>query len=157
AAIPGYKIGVVWRGSLVPTADRRSASLDQFKPLAEIGGVRLISLQVDAKAEEMQAADFPVLDLSDRLDKSGAFLDTAALMKCLDLVVTVDTATAHLAGALAVPVWVLLATVPDWRFMLERSDSPWYPTMRLFRQRAQGDWSTVLVRVAGEISALSAA
>src|SRR5207302_9473808 len=78
---------------------------------------------------------FPILDLSDRLDKAGAFLDTAAVLANLDLVVTADTAAAHLAGALAVPVWALLTVTPDWRWLLAREDTPWYPTMRLFRQK----------------------
>ena len=88
--------------------------------------------------------DFPVVDLADELDgEAGPFMDTAAVMKNLDLVITSDTAIAHLAGAMGVPVWVALPPAPDWRWLLERSDSPWYPTMRLFRQRRLGDWRSV--------------
>ncbi len=91
-----------------------------------------------------QAADFRVVDLgNEALDQSGAFMDTAAIMKNLDLVVTADTACAHLAGALGVPVWVALRHSPDWRWQLKRDDSPWYPTLRLFRQPSFGQWPAV--------------
>src|SRR5205085_4235399 len=95
---------------------------------------------------------FPGLDLADRLDKEGAFIDTAAVMMSLDLIVTVDTSVAHLAGALGLPVWVVLPYAADWRWLLGRSDSPWYPTMRLFRQSRFGDWVEVFERLAGEIT-----
>jgi ADP-heptose:LPS heptosyltransferase len=85
-----------------------------------------------------------VEDLGEDFDAgSAAFLDSAAVMKCLDLVITSDTAVAHLAGALGVKTWVALKHVPDWRWMLDREDSPWYPTIRLFRQRSRGNWSGV--------------
>ena len=85
-----------------------------------------------------------IVDLGDDVDTvRGAFMDTAAIMMNLDLVITSDTAIAHLAGALGVPVWVALPFVPDWRWLLDRSDSPWYPTMRLFRQKTSGDWAGV--------------
>jgi ADP-heptose:LPS heptosyltransferase len=87
----------------------------------------------------------------DDLDRDGAFLDTAAIIKHLDLVITCDTAIAHLAGALAAPVWVALPFAPDWRWMLNREDSPWYPTMRLFRQQRPGNWDGVLSRIAEEL------
>ena len=110
-------------------------------PLAALSGVRLISLQkgpgVDQLAELADA--WNMVDFGDALDaEAGAFMDTAAIMKNLDLVVTSDSAVAHLAGALGVPVWVALPYVPDWRWMLDREDNPWYPTMRLFRQEAVG-------------------
>ena len=116
--------------------------LPTFEPLAGVPGVRLLSLQkgpgreqVDELAERVELLD-PADDLND-------FADTAALISNLDLVVTVDTAVAHLAGALGVPVWVALPANPDWRWLLERADSPWYPTMRLFRQSSWGDWPGV--------------
>jgi ADP-heptose:LPS heptosyltransferase len=84
---------------------------------------------------------------------SDAFVDTAAIMRNLDLFVTSDTATAHLAGALGVPVWVVLKHLPDWRFMLNRSDSPWYPTMRLFRQKQPGDWDGAVADMASALAA----
>jgi ADP-heptose:LPS heptosyltransferase len=88
-------------------------------------------------------------------DEDGAFLDTAAVMKHCDLVITSDTAIAHLAGALGVPVWVALKFVPDWRWMLERSDSPWYPSMRLFRQPRDGDWESVFEEIAKSVRTLN--
>ena len=89
-----------------------------------------------------------VVDFGEELDaEHGAFMDTAAIMMNLDLVITSDTSVAHLAGALGVPVWVALPFVPDWRWMLERSDSPWYPTMRLFRQKMRGDWAGVFQEI----------
>ena len=84
------------------------------------------------------------------------FTDTAALLECLDLLISVDTSVVHVAGALARPVWTLLAKGPDWRWMLDRSDTPWYPTMRLFRQPALADWASVFEQVAAELRALVA-
>jgi ADP-heptose:LPS heptosyltransferase len=83
--------------------------------------------------------------------ESGAFMDTAAVMQNLDLIISCDTAVPHLAGALGIPVWIALAVVPDWRWLLEREDTPWYSTMRLFRQRRYGDWEDVFDRMAGEL------
>ena len=124
-------------------------ALAHFAPLARLPGVRLISLQKGFGSEQVASVDFPVLDLSGRLDEaSGRFMDTAAVMCNLDLVVTSDTAMPHLAGALGVPVWVALPFSPDWRFLLEREDSPWYPSMRLFRQTAFGEWPAVFERIA---------
>jgi hypothetical protein len=93
-----------------------------------------------------------LLDFASGLDEAaGAFMDTAAIMKNVDLVISADTAVAHLAGALGVPVWVALPLVPDWRWLLERDDSPWYPTVRLFRQRQLGNWEDVFVRIAAKL------
>ena len=126
--------------------------LRQFAPLGRIEGIRLLSLQVNPGREEINAlaGDFTVTDLGGRFN-TGSFVDAAAVVKNLDLVVTVDTALAHLAGALAAPVWVALPYASDWRWMQHREDSPWYPTMRLFRQRQGGDWEEVFERVAGEL------
>jgi tetratricopeptide (TPR) repeat protein len=155
---PAFKVGIVWQGSAKYKDDRRrSVPLASFAPLARLAGVQLISLQKGPGSEQLhqQAGGFSVTDLGSRLDeKSGAFMDTAAVMKNLDLVVTTDTATAHLAGALAVPVWVALPFLPDWRWLMDREDSPWYPTMRLFRQTAPGDWQGVFERVANELKKL---
>src|SRR5262249_52244699 len=108
----------------------------------------LISLQKGVGAEQLADVRFPVRTLGADFDEAhGAFMDTAAVMKTLDLVVTSDTAVAQLAGALGVPVWVALPKVPDWRWLLEREDSPWYPTMRLFRQDQAGDWAAVFTRI----------
>jgi ADP-heptose:LPS heptosyltransferase len=118
-----------------------------------VAGVRLVSLQKGPGADQLPglAGRFPILDLEDRLDRAGAFLDTAAVLMNLDLVVTVDTALAHLAGAMGLPVWALLTLTPDWRWLRERADSPWYPTMRLFRQRRFEDWGEVFERVAAAV------
>ncbi len=150
-AVPGFRVGIAWQGNPVVRADaRRSIALEHFAPLAGVEGVGLVSLQKGPGVEQLRAlaGRFPVLDLGDELDEAGAFLDTAAVMKNLDLVVSSDTAIPHLAGALAVPVWVALAALPDWRWFLGREDSPWYPTMRLYRQQRPGDWAEVFARLA---------
>ena len=143
-------IGLVWAGNPKNGQDReRSARLTDFLPLLQLANVKFVSLQ-KGKAEELQQFQtaFPHLILQDLAPDLQDFSDTAAAIAPLDLVITVDTAVAHLAGALAKPVWILLATVPDWRWLLEREDSPWYPTARLFRQRHRGDWAEVIARVA---------
>ncbi|HWY87217.1 MAG TPA: glycosyltransferase family 9 protein [Gemmataceae bacterium] len=125
-----------------------------FEALARVEGVRLVSLQKGPGTAQLSAQTFPILDLSDRLDAEAAFIDTAAVMMNLGLVVTVDSALAHVAGALGVPVWVPLTLAPDWRWLLERSDSPWYPTMRLFRQQRLGDWESVFAEMAAALRLL---
>lgn len=153
--LAGRKVGIGWQGSPTFVTDRcRSIPLPQFAPLARVSGVALISLQKGPGAEQVQAlqGDFSVIDLAPELDESaGAFMDTAAVMQNLELVITSDTALAHLAGGLGVPVWVALPFVPDWRWLLERTDSPWYPTMRLFRQERAGDWTGVFRRMAAAL------
>src|SRR5262249_12779467 len=134
---------------------KRCIPLEQFAPLAHVPGVHLISLQKGRGEEQLRslAGKFPITELGPQLDEaSGAFMDTAAVMKGLDLVVTIDTSVAHLAGALGVPVWVALPFAPDWRWLLGREDSPWYPSMRLFRQSQPGHWLPVLERVASEVT-----
>lgn len=114
-------------------------------------GVRLISLQKGFGSEQIEACRemVPVEQWSDAADLTAeALLDTAAAMKNLDLIIAVDTAVAHLAGALGVPVWVAMPLACDWRWLLDREDTPWYPTMRLFRQRELGDWEDVVARMA---------
>ena len=145
-----FQVGIVWQGSMTIKGDRRSCHLSQFAPLAEIPNVSLVSLQVGAATAEIAGASFPIVDLGSRFDKNSLD-DLAAVIANLDLVVTVDTAAAHLAGALGVSVWTLLQFVPDWRWLLDRNDSPWYPTMRLFRQKRWGDWEEVFERVATEL------
>jgi hypothetical protein len=125
--------------------------LAQFAPLAQVPGVTLVSLQKGPGTEQLRQADerLPVTELGSHLDEeAGPFMDTAAVMGNLDLVITTDTAAAHLAGSLGVPVWVALPFAPDWRWLADRADSPWYPTMRLFRQERPGDWAGVFARIA---------
>jgi len=146
---PGPRIGIVWAGEPTHPNDRnRSASFGDLAPLAEVDGLQVVSLQFGKAAE--QAAAHPlgsgVLDLAPFL---GDFHDTAAALSRLDLVVTVDTAVAHLAGALGVPVNILLPHAPEWRWMVEREDTPWYPTARLFRQGTPGDWRDPIQRIRG--------
>ena len=144
----GLKIGIAWQGSPKNGKNRdRSIPVGCFEPLARCSRVELLSLQKGAGVEQLQdiAGRFTVAELGSRLED---FMDTAAVMVNLDLVVTCETAVAHLAGALGVPVWVALPLVPDWRWLLDRSDSPWYPTMRLFRQESRGDWQGVFQRIA---------
>ena len=140
------KVGIVWAGSATHINNRRrSCPREAVLPLARLPGIALYSLQKsDGAAAEPWPEGSGVIDLTDRL---GDFADTAALIERLDLVLTVDTAVAHLAGALGKPVWVMLPQAPDWRWLLGRDDSPWYPTMRLFRQQAPGDWDGVMARV----------
>jgi tetratricopeptide (TPR) repeat protein len=153
--LPGFKVGIAWQGNPNFVTDRRrSIPLRWFAALSHIACVHLISLQKGPGSEQLpQLADrFTVLDLARRLDEdAGAFMDTAAVMKHLDLVITCDTASAHLAGGLGVPVWLALPFAPDWRWLLDRDDSPWYPTMRLFRQARWGDWEEVFQRMARQL------
>jgi ADP-heptose:LPS heptosyltransferase len=113
-------------------------------------GVRLISLQKGAGQKDLATnyAYAGILDLGDQLDQeNGPFMDTAAILMNLDLLITSDTSIAHLAGALGVPVWLALPFAADWRWLLDRADSPWYPTMRLFRQKNTGDWTSVFAEI----------
>jgi tetratricopeptide (TPR) repeat protein len=145
--LPGFKVGIVWQGQSGNLMDRvRSVPLAEFAPLAEVEGIHLISLQVGPGIEQLAHGRFPITELGSRFDPAS-FADVAAVVKNLDLMITVDTALAHLAGALARPVWVALAFSPDWRWLLGREDSPWYPTMRLFRQERSGDWRSVFARM----------
>ncbi len=154
-AMKGFKVGIAWQGKPTFVQDRlRSIPLAQWKPLAAIEGVQLVSLQKGPGCEQLRelAGEFRVADLGTRLDQTtGGFMDTAAVMQSLDLVITSDTAVAHLAGALGAPVWVALPFVPDWRWMLDRTDSPWYPTMKLFRQKQAGNWEDVFARMARDL------
>ena len=139
------RVGIVWQGNPGHKGDRwRSVRLEQFAALAELAGVRLVSLQKGAGSEQLAKMPGLAVDLGPELTDMA---DTAAVMRCLDLVITVDTAVAHLAGGLGIPVWVVLSTVPDWRWLLERADSPWYPSMRLFRQAEPGQWDDVFRRI----------
>ncbi len=154
SSVPGFKVGIAWQGSRTYPGDRnRSPSLREFAPVAMVQGVQLISLQKGDGSEQLRQADlgFDVLAFEDVDEESGAFMDTAAILRHLDLVITSDTALPHLAGALGVPVWTALCCSCDWRWMRRRDDSPWYPTMRLFRQVRPGDWLGTFQRIAEEV------
>jgi ADP-heptose:LPS heptosyltransferase len=151
--LPGFKVGLCWQGSPTHRGDAlRSIPLAHFAPLARVPSVHLISLQKGAGEEQIEAQgeNVPLTVLEGR-DADGGLVDTAAVLQHLDLVITCDTAVAHLAGALGRPVWVLLPVASDWRWLEQRSDSPWYPTMRLFRQRTWGNWAEVFARVQGAL------
>lgn len=145
------RIGVVWQGNRDHQADMfRSVPLSELKPLAEMDGVQLISLQQGYGTEQLKnwQSERIIYCLPESVDKSsGAFMDTAAILHHLDWVVTSDTSMAHLAGALARPTCVMLGYTPDWRWLEKRSDSPWYPTCRLFRQPHIGDWRSVVEQI----------
>ncbi len=144
SAVPGRKIGIAWASNaLHPTAKRRSCTLADLLPLAALPNVTCISLQKGPGAQEAQS-HAEVLNLSDDLND---FADTAAVIAQLDQIVTVDTALAHLAGALGKPVSILLPVSSEWRWLLNRKDSPWYPTAGLFRQSTPGNWSPVIENV----------
>jgi ADP-heptose:LPS heptosyltransferase len=126
-------------------------SLDAFAPIAAMDGISLVSLQ-KGPPQQAVANYFDRAALLNLGAEISDFVDTMAIIEALDLVVCVDTAIAHLAGAMGKPVWILLPYAPDWRWLLERSDSPWYPTARLFRQPSPGDWSSVMRRIAEALS-----
>jgi len=145
------KIGLLWAGSPWHKNDRnRSIRLELLAPLARVPEAAWFSLQRGPQAAELWTAapGFPLTNLE---RESGRLTETAAAILCLDLVITVDTMVAHLAGALARPVWVLQPFAPDYRWLLDRQDSPWYPTMRLFRQPAPGHWQPVVERIVEEL------
>ncbi len=151
---PELKVGLVWQGNPINPADRhRSVALARFAPLARVAGVRLFSLQKGAGSEQLAAAPFAVTDLGSRL---GDLADTAAVVRNLDLVIGVDTAVMHLAGALAVQAWVAVTYAAEWRWLVGRADSPWYPHLRLFRQKEPGNWDELFGRMAGELAGLAA-
>jgi tetratricopeptide (TPR) repeat protein len=153
----GFRVGIHWQGARRDIDRGRSFPLTLFQRIAAIPGVRLISLQKNDGAEQVH--DLPpgmTVEVLEQVDDGpDAFLDTAAILENLDLVITSDTALAHLAGALARPTWVALKFLPDWRWLLERGDSPWYPTLRLFRQTVNGDWSHPFELMETELKALT--
>ena len=155
----GVRIGICWQGAKGGEIDiGRSFHVRMFERIAQSPGVRLISLQ--KYGGEDQLLDLPagmhVECLGEELDPGpDAFIDTAAVMECVDLVITSDTAIAHLAGALGRPAWIALSYVPDWRWLLNRSDSPWYPTLKLFRQKQRDDWETPFAEMEFELRKLA--
>ncbi len=163
AGDPGFKVGLVWAGdphkehpSGYRADRRRSSSLEQLARFGEVAGVSWYSVQKGAAAAQAHAADVPFV-LVDTGPELHDFDDTAALLQSLDLVVTVDTAVAHLAGALGRPVWVMLRYDCCWRWLKDRNDSPWYPTARLFRQPHRFDWAAVAADVVRDLAPLAVA
>jgi tetratricopeptide (TPR) repeat protein len=153
----GFKIAICWQGSNSLVDHNRSFPVTMFKQISELEGVRLISLQRNYGAEQLD--DLPegmtVETLPEDFDgKDAAFLDSAAVMKCVDLVITSDTALSHLAGAMGVKTFTALKHLPDWRWLLDRSDSPWYPNHKLFRQKEEKDWESVFKEITDEVAAL---
>jgi len=155
----GLKVGLVWAGrptgpNEVLSLQHRSCSLEHFAPLADVPGVVLYGLQKGPAAAQVHqlSGQSVVANLGEQFED---FTDTAAAIENLDLVISIDTSVAHLAGAMGKPVWLLLKSDADWRWLLDRADSPWYPTMRLFRQEEWGDWDSVFERVAQELRQLA--
>ncbi len=151
----GFKIGIVWQGNSNPEADMaRAMRLVSFAPIAALPNVRLISLQKGFGSEQIAALPegMSVETLGEDFDAgAGAFVDTAAVMASLDLIISCDTSVAHLAGALGRPVWIALKKDAEWRWLRGRADSPWYPTMRLFRQTQHGEWPSVFEAIAAAL------
>jgi len=161
-AFPGLKVGLNWQGGTVAEKQAwirgRSFALSCAAPLAGVPGVSLISLQKGPAARQRDEVGFgsAISQLTDPDDTgAGALMETAALVSALDLIVTSDTSVAHLAGALGAQVWVLLHPMPDWRWLLDREDSPWYPSMRLFRRGPAAGWDELFERVAREVTRLA--
>lgn len=155
----GLRVAIGWQGNPAYEDDhRRSIPLLAFAPLAERPDVHLVAVQKQHGREQLDAwpADRPLLDLGPELDEDGAFLDTAAVLTAADLVVTSDTALAHVAGALGVPTWVVLSHAPDWRWGLTGETCPWYANVRLFRQPAPGDWPGAFGAVAAALAGRAA-
>lgn len=152
-SLPGLKIGLNWQGKPSQGRDRvRSIPLELFAPIAQIDGITLVSLHKGSGEDQIERhRDRVPLKIFDGIDADGAFVDTAAIMTHLDLILSTDTSTVHLAGALHRPVWVPISTACDWRFMYDRTDSPWYPTMRLFRQMTFQVWEPVIEEIATEL------
>jgi len=152
----GFKVGVAWRGSAGQKRNRRrSLRPEAFAEFLDLPGVDVISLQKDGRQEELTVLG-PRGVLVDAGPKLGDFADTAALISALDLVISVDTSVLHLAGALGVPAWGLLDHASDWQWLTDRRDSPWYPSVRLFRQPRRGDWTSVTAEVRRELGGLLA-
>ncbi|HVY12940.1 MAG TPA: glycosyltransferase, partial [Alphaproteobacteria bacterium] len=137
------KIGIVWAGNPQHKRDHeRSIPLEMFEPIVKTGGAQFYSLQYKPKDADLKLLEqWNVTNLHPRIKNIA---DQAGFLAQLDLLITIDSAPAHLAGALGIPTWILLTCNPDWRWLLGREDTPWYPSLRLFRQPARGDWASVL-------------
>jgi hypothetical protein len=150
----GYRVAIAWQGHTAKGAEGKSFPVSALARIAAVPGIRLINLQKNAGAEQLEhlppgmvVENFPGFD-----DGPGAFQDSAAILENCDLLISCDTGLAHLAGALGIPNWIALQYVPDWRWFLGRSDTPWYPNTRLFRQTAPGDWGSVFRAMEAELA-----
>ncbi len=156
---PGLRVGLVWAGESRPDQPkwsqidrRRSLALAALAPLGAVPGITFVSLQKGPPAAQLDQAPFPI---ANPMPEVSDFADTAALIAGLDLVIAVDTSVAHLAGALGKPVWLLSRFDGCWRWLRERSDSPWYPKLRLYRQPSLGDWAPVITALAADLAKLT--
>ena len=146
-----FRIGLVWKGSAKHQRNEwRSPGLEEFEPLMELEGCRWFSLQKDDEAHDLASVNFGN-EITALGHKFEDFSDTASAILNLDLIISPDTAVAHLAGALAKPVWLILPYANEWRWFERRTDSPWYPTMKLFHQHVLGDWAGVLATIATQL------
>ncbi|MGN6134437.1 MAG: tetratricopeptide repeat protein [Aureliella sp.] len=155
-SIRGFRVGITWQGNRDFAFDHmRSVPLVHFRPIAELAGVQLVSLQKGQGTEQLKDCGFQVHHFEDVDTAHGGFVDTAAIMKNVDLVISSDTATPHLAGALNVPVWLAKSRAAEWRwFADDRASNPWYPSMRMFRQPQPGDWTSVFDQMAAALQQL---
>jgi tetratricopeptide (TPR) repeat protein len=151
-----FRVGLVWQGNpKAPVEKGRSIPLSAFAPLGRVDGVVCVALQKGPGREQVPPPGLALVDPGPDFDEGGdAFVDTAAILSCLDLVITSDTSVAHVAGALGRPVWLVAKKVPEWRWGLAGALSPWYPTMRIFRQATAGDWSEPMARAAADLEVL---
>ena len=150
------RIGIAWAGRPTHNNDRnRSISLEMLAPFGAIPGVVFVAVQKGPAVAQTSGwrGPAPLVALDAQLE---TFEDTAAVLNCLDLLVCVDTSVGHIAGAMNCPAWIMLPYAPDWRWMMQRGDSPWYPSLRLFRQDAPKAWPKLIERVAGELAAFAA-
>jgi hypothetical protein len=154
-ALPGLRVGLAWSGNPQYANDwTRSIAFEKLRAIMDVPGVTFVNTQRDLRpSDEAAFAAAPIVDFRTLLTD---FAETAALVSELDVVVTVDTSLAHLAGAMGKPVWLLLSAVSDWRWLQDRGDSPWYPTARLFRQKTLGDWAPVFADVKAALADLAA-
>lgn len=152
----GYKVGIVWSGNPKNPMDNfRSIPIEAMTPFRKLKGVDFINLQITHDLDRLTSLKscFGLIDFSGEVDvEHGAFMDTAAILENIDLLISCDTAIVHLAGAMGIPTWVVLSYRPDWRWMLNREDSPWYPSLRLFRQPKMDDWGSVFEDMASELT-----
>ncbi len=150
-----FKVGICWQGSKAKIDSGRSFPLTSFKDISRLPNIELISIHKGEGEKQIKDVSFDLTTLGNNFDSGeNAFEDTAAIMMNCDLIITSDTATAHLAGALGCPTWVALKKVPDWRWMLEQNHSPWYPSIKLYRQKELGDWNNVFKAIKRDLELL---